>query len=266
LSLPGGRRGLYRGGAVARTLFTPAEEVMNRPALLGAAAVAALALWSQPSAAHAKGITLITHGDTINHLGHVAPDRRSADLPATAVGFKYSYFGVFWLDLWTWGGTYCLYQDKTYWELPPEAAAHLLNKSEADLGKPFLYHVPLGLVILIAVVGYFLVLSVIHKSPEQKLDALLKEERYQKALEIFHAHANAPAEAPPAAAPEASTAAPPAGAAAAPAATAEEQERTRLTAGFEAAVEYLAGQGVEREEAGRNLAALLSRAQTANAG
>jgi hypothetical protein len=31
-----------------------------------------------------------------------------------------------------------------------------------------------------------------------------------------------------------------------------------LTAGFEAAVEYLAGQGVEREEAGRNLAALLS--------
>jgi len=79
---------------------------MNRPAPLGAAAVAALALWLQPAAAHAKGIILITHGDTINHLGDVASEYRGAGLPATTVGYKYSSFGVFWLDLWTWGGTY----------------------------------------------------------------------------------------------------------------------------------------------------------------
>src|SRR5436305_621679 len=137
---------------------------MNRPALLGAAAVAALALWSQPSSAHAKGIILITHGDSVSHLGDVAAEYRAADLPATAVGYKYSYFGVFWLDLWTWGGTYCLYKDKSYWELTPAQAAQLLKKSEADLGKPFLYHVPLGLVALIGVVVYLIVLSVIHKS------------------------------------------------------------------------------------------------------
>jgi len=237
---------------------------MNRPALLGAAAVAALALWSRPSAAHAKGIILITRGDSISHLGDVAAELQVADLPATAVGYKYSYFGVFWLDLWTWGGTYCLYKDKTYWELTPAQAAQLLKKSEAELGKPFLYHVPLGLVILVVVVGGALVMKVFEKSPEQKLDALLKEERYQKALEVFYAHANAPLEPAPAAASEAITAAPPEGAAA-PTPTAEDQAQARLAAGFEAAVEYLAGQGVEREEAGRNLAALLTRAQAASA-
>jgi hypothetical protein len=250
---------------------------MNRPALLGAAAVAALALWSQPSAAHAKGIILITHGDSISHLGEVARDRRVGDLPSTAVGFKYSYFGVFWLDLWTWDGTYCLYKDNTYWELTPADAAYLLNKSEAELSKPFPYHVPLGLLILVPLVVGGLLLKVFEKSPEQKLAALLQEERYQKALEIFHAHANAPAEAPPAAAPEGAvagtpavaasgiTAAPQAGAAVAPPPSAEDQERARLAAAFEAAVEHLASQGVEREEAGRNLAALLS-AQAAAAG
>jgi hypothetical protein len=239
---------------------------MNRPRLLGAAAVAAIAFWLSPSAAHAKGIILITHGDTVSHLGTVAPQHRGADLPATAVGYKYSYFGIFWIDLWTWGGTYCLYQDKTYWELTPEQAAQLLGKSEAELSKPFLYTFPLGLLILAPLVVIGVLVKVFEKSPEQKLAAIRGEERYQKALEIFHTHASAPPEPAPAAASEAITAAPAAGATAAPPApTEEEQLQARLAAGFEAAVEYLASQGVEREEAGRNLAALLSQPQPAAA-
>lgn len=42
---------------------------------------------------------------------------------------------------------------------------------------------------LIGGVLYCVGASILHKSPEEKLDALLKEERYQKALEIFYAHA-----------------------------------------------------------------------------
>jgi hypothetical protein len=237
---------------------------MNRPTLLCAAAVAALAFLS-PAQAHAKGIILITHGDTVSHLGEVAPQYRGPDLPSTSVGFKYSYFGIFWLDLWTWDGTYCLYKDNTYWELTSADAALMLNKSEADLSKPFLYHVPLGLVALVGLVLFAVVARLVRKTPEQKAAALLKEERYQKALEIFWAHANTPAEAPPAPAPVATAAD---AAAAPPTPTAEEQEereRARLAAGFEAAVEYLASQGVERELAGQNLAALISYPRTAPA-
>jgi hypothetical protein len=46
--------------------------------------------------------------------------------------------------------------------------------------------------------------------------------------------------------------------------TEEERERARQAAGFHAALEYLASQGVEPEEAGPKLAALLSRPHRAD--
>jgi hypothetical protein len=235
---------------------------MTRPLLLGGAALAGLALCLSPSSARARGVIVITHGDTVSHLGDVAPEHRGQGLPATAVGFKYSSFGVFWLDLWTWGGQYCLYQGHTYWELSPAQAAQLLNKSEADLGKPFLYRFPPGLLILILGVAYLLFLSVIHKSPEQKAAALLKEERYRKALEIFFEQVNKAAEAPPAAPTEGITSA----SAQDQARATEEQESARLAAAFEAAVQHLTEQGVARAKAEQNLAALLSRITAAPPG
>jgi hypothetical protein len=57
-----------------------------------------------PSAASAKGIVLITWGETISHVGDASPQARQM-LGTRQVGYKYGYFGVFWLDLWTHGGT-----------------------------------------------------------------------------------------------------------------------------------------------------------------
>jgi hypothetical protein len=235
---------------------------MYRRVLLGAVAVAALAYWSSPAPAHVKGLALITHGYTISHLGPGIHCPRPAG-SATAVGYKYNYFGVFRIDLWAWGGTYCLYRNDLYWELTPAEAAELLNKPRADLGQPFLYRCPPGVLILLLVVGCLLLRAALRKAPGHKLYALLKERRYLKALAIFHDYAHAPPEGPPAAMSEAITAAPQAGTAVPPAPPEEERERARQAAGFHAALEYLASQGVEPEKAGRKLAALLSRPQPA---
>jgi hypothetical protein len=105
----------------------------------------ALALFS-PSEASAKFV-LITSGETITHIGDVTPQTKMG--PAgVKVGYKYNYYGVFWIDLWTSGGTYCVYEDKKYGPISSAEAAQLLGKSESDLSSPFLYRFPLGWLIL----------------------------------------------------------------------------------------------------------------------
>src|SRR5262249_61358690 len=88
-----------------------------------------------PTRASAKGIILITHGDTVKEYGPIVDREGKAWAAAQTgrtdltVGFAYDYFGVFWIDLWTWGGKYVVYSDKQGWEIPEETAAKLLGKS-----------------------------------------------------------------------------------------------------------------------------------------
>src|SRR5262249_54387095 len=100
---------------------------------------------------------LVTHGDTICHLGDFPPldIKQKPWLPPihfSKVGFKYSYWGVFGVDLWTWGGEYCMYEGKTFVPLSPAEAAQTLGVQESDLGTPFNYKFPIGLLILIGLV------------------------------------------------------------------------------------------------------------------
>jgi hypothetical protein len=115
------------------------------------------------SPAKAEAGVLITRGDTIGELGAISPELlKAADLPGNLkVGYKYSYFGVFWLDFWTYDGEFCLYTTKEEGYNPIEAsvAAKLLNISEDQLKAPFLYRFPLGLWIIIGFGGLF-VLSI----------------------------------------------------------------------------------------------------------
>jgi hypothetical protein len=115
------------------------------------------------SPAKAEAGVLITRGDTIGELGAIDPELlKAADLPSNLkVGYKYSYFGVFWLDFWTYDGEFCLYTTKEEGYNPIEAsvAAELLNISEDQLKAPFLYRFPLGLWIIIGFGGLF-VLSI----------------------------------------------------------------------------------------------------------
>lgn len=123
-----------------------------------------LGLWLAPSRAEAKGFVLITHGDSVKHLGDVPAAEKESVQKATgqdgvAIGYSYSYFGVFWIDLWTWHGEYCLYKDRTVWKLERSEAAELLKVDEKKLPKPFTYSVPPGLLI----VGILIAIAILSK-------------------------------------------------------------------------------------------------------
>jgi hypothetical protein len=79
------------------------------------------------------------------------------------VGYKYSHVAMFGLNVWSWGGTYCVYQkyERKYVAISPAQAAQLLGKEERDLQPPFEYRCPLGLFIfgpifLFGGVGWYL--------------------------------------------------------------------------------------------------------------
>src|SRR5437764_6727836 len=129
--------------------------------------LALILVFFSPTRASA-GIILITHGDTIKHLGDIRNAElkdalRKANFKNLSVGFKYSYFGVFWIDLWTWGGEYCVYEGNNYNPIPLALAATLTGKSEDELGKPFFYRFPLGLLIIGGCVVVFTPMAMIRK-------------------------------------------------------------------------------------------------------
>jgi hypothetical protein len=200
-----------------------------------------------PSRARAAGIILITHGKTVNHVADIpAPHHafiQKETGPGVAIGYSYSYWGIFWLDFWTWGGEYCLYRDKTVWKVPPEFLAQITGKSSVDeLGKPFPYKFPLGLVILVGIVALSVPASIVRKAPERKLRRLFADPRYQKALDIIRERISKA---------QAVAAAPAQEGAAAPAPPAADKAPVDL--GFDEAVNYLVSEGIDRPHAIRNL-------------
>ncbi len=117
--------------------------------VLPALALATVTLSAQE--AEAK-IMLITHGEAVMHYADLSAEVREglhAELGRSVqLGYLYSNFGVFWLDLWTWDGGYCLYEGDDVWKLSPEQTAELLSTTPDKLGTPLLYTFPLGLLIL----------------------------------------------------------------------------------------------------------------------
>jgi hypothetical protein len=200
----------------------------------------------EPSPARA-GAVLITHGETISHLGDaVAPNQQQ--LPATKVGYKYGYWGVFWIDLWTWGGEYCLYEGQRFKPISRAEAARLLSRPESELGTPFLYKCPLGWLIF----GPFIVLGIIARvldkkqpPPENPVALLFQDARYQKAVEIMNEHYAK------------NKVAVPGGPGQEPSPEENNPNQQIFRAAFEAGVQHLLGQGIAREEAERNLALMV---------
>ncbi len=70
------------------------------------------------------------------------------------VGFHYKHFGLFWLDIWSWGGKYTVYNklNEVPLEASPAQAAALLGIRESELKKPLSYHIPWGLVIIVGLI------------------------------------------------------------------------------------------------------------------
>ncbi|MBK7827715.1 hypothetical protein [Nannocystis sp.] len=132
--------------------------VLAAPAL----ALAGVALMSTPAQA-GKGIVLITSGDSVAHYADLTGEMKKMADEATGhdvqLGYKYSQFGLFWLELWTWDGEYVLFHDDTVWELTPDQAAEMLAVKVEDLGTPWRFKLPFGLMILIGLGAAALVWS-----------------------------------------------------------------------------------------------------------
>jgi hypothetical protein len=254
--------GYYRissSGGASRLLplHDPTLEPTMRRLLMRSLPLVLFLLFFAPTRASA-GVILITHGDTIKHLGDIADPQARADIRKEtgkdlAVGFKYSYFGVFWIDLWTWGGEYCVYEGNNYKEVPPTVAAALMGKSESDLGKPFLYRFPLGLLIIGGCVVVFTAIAMKGKSSERRVQQLFNDDRYRGALQVMGEHAQQ-REAILTAWYEANQQAEAKGEPPPP-----EPQLPAHNAGYEAAIDHLIRQGVPREEAEKNLDTMLER-------
>jgi hypothetical protein len=86
------------------------------------------------------------------HIIHVGNSREGS------VGYKFSVVSLACFHLWTWGGTYCVYEhvvDKErltekYRPISPAEAARLLGKNESELETPFWYRWPPGRMLLVA--------------------------------------------------------------------------------------------------------------------
>ena len=141
-----------------------------------------------PARAEAKVPFLITYGDSISQLAPLPSDKKGTleklTKPGAEVGYKYSYFGLFFLDLWTWGGEYCLFEGKSFWSLKPEQAADLLSVPVEKLPKPFFYRFPSLLSLLVLGILALVIIGRFVKSDEEEAAELLKDERYREALDL----------------------------------------------------------------------------------
>ena len=180
-----------------------------------------LGILGTANVAEAKGFMLITYGDDITHVADLPADAGAE--PGLAVGYKYSSFGVFWLDIWRWGGEFVVYKGDNYQSFK-DAGVTVKEMSEVvgtELNKPWSYRLPPGLIILILLVGGYIAYTVVTSRKEARIRALIHDDRYQHAIGML---------------------------------VPDDKGEAKT---FDEAVQYLVDQRIQQEEARRNLAAML---------
>jgi hypothetical protein len=205
---------------------------------LALVAVLAVAPWIPTQVEAGRGIVVITQGEDIKEIGAVADEYvaevREVTGTVPTVGFIHEGFGLFWLNVWTWDGRYCLYADDQYWEIEPAQAATLLGIPESQLSSPFFYRVPPGLLVLIAIAILIGIAKVFSLRREKQLEQLFQDERYQRALTLINDRTAATNEG-----------------------TEIGDEKAAFERGFEEAVQYLNGEGVPVAQAQQNLVSMI---------
>src|SRR5947207_2138217 len=125
-------RGARKGSGIIHLCHSPRGDAMaTRFCHYAIAILIACAILSL-SQGSARGGVVVTWGDTIRHVGDVAAEQRP-NVGAGKVGHKSSYFGVFWIDLWTWGGEFCVYEGDRYQPISRAEAARLIGKPESEV-------------------------------------------------------------------------------------------------------------------------------------
>jgi hypothetical protein len=216
---------------------------MKRPMIRALFVLAPLLITVIPSKAEARRrgglfFFLITTGETIKHVRDIPSDvlakvRKAYEKPngRFKIGYSHSRFGLFWIDIWTWGGTYCIYEGNAREKITAAEAANVLKIEEGALPKPFFYSFPPGLMAILAV-GGFMIFRAVRSNKEdealgQEIETLLADSRYERALEVFNDALPDDGDGDP-------------------------------TAAFEAAVDDLVAQGVNRNRAERKLQLLIA--------
>lgn len=100
-------------------------------------------------------------GETISHVvdADMSGDpelRAELGFESPAIGYKYEYFSMFLLDLWTGAGQVVLYDQESdiYVPMDDEAMLALTGRRTDSISVPFAYRVPLGWIAL-TVLGIF---------------------------------------------------------------------------------------------------------------
>ncbi len=211
---------------------------MYRTLKLVAFSTLVLTAFLLPSEAEARrGIAIINYGDTVKTIGPVAePGQLPPEASGAQVGYVHNRFGLFWLDVWTWDGRYCLFQNDSYWEIEPEQAAAALGVSVDQLTKPMLYRVPPGLVAVLVLVVVGIGYNAMGSSKNKQVAQLFEDARYRRALELIEQRTKqAPEDSQP-----------------------EPGGSTPFALGFEDGVKYLEGEGINRSEAEANLGVMVN--------
>lgn len=126
------------------------------------------------------------HGETMTEMGEL-PLEVSQDIeaelgPSVTVAFVHSYFHVFFLDVWTWRGRHVLHCGDGYREIDDVTWREMIGSSPtAKYGKPIRYRLPRIIALLLAALMTY---SWLHKTEEEKLQALFKNKKYQRSLEM----------------------------------------------------------------------------------
>jgi hypothetical protein len=120
------------------------------------ASIVGLVLLLNATPASARGIMIVNTGTDILHVDEVPADKKaeieSATQPGVSLGYMYSRFGVFWLDVWRWDGKFVLYSGDNFWALPDAELAQVMNvKSMSDISRPWKYRMPWGLLVLVVI-------------------------------------------------------------------------------------------------------------------
>lgn len=128
------------------------------PRALSHLLIAALIVLAVTPPAHARrrSLVLITHGENMKELAEVPADAPVKQKYADAkVGYRYNGFGVFWLNIWTWGGEFCVYSDEQSNYIPgtPEEIAAMASVPVDAIKKPITYSLPPGLLVLVGIIG-----------------------------------------------------------------------------------------------------------------
>lgn len=121
-----------------------------RVAILGFVALMAVA--GPAEARRGGGIVIINLGDDIMPLRQTSSEpvvgEDGSEARLDKIGYHYQRFGLFWVDIWRWGGEYVLYNDDGGTLYAPLTSEELAELGGADY--PIAYHLPPGFLLLLA--------------------------------------------------------------------------------------------------------------------